>query len=288
MELGEYWRVFRRRAWIPMVLTVLAAAGASALTFLSEPQYIATATVLAKTPNGGSPITFTDVATSNDLGQAVQKQLNLQESVDQIVIRIRVSPSGNDLFKLSVTDTNAQRAADIANTAAAEAVVLYQDKAPSSGISITALDRHRAEFRDRYKAAAQALITYQGSHKDAPSGDPEFLALQLDMQAAADSYVRFEQEIAQVQITTDTDPNTALASVVDGAVPVPDTSARLLRIVYASGLAILLGIGLVLLVEYFDRSVRSPEQAEQLVGIPVLGVIPRTKLRPLHQRRSAG
>jgi capsular polysaccharide biosynthesis protein len=112
------------------------------------------------------------------------------------------------------------------------------------------------------------------------------MALQLDVQAAGDSYVRFEQEIAQLQIAAATDPNTSLASVIDEAAPMPDTTARLLRIVYAAGLAMLLGIGLILGLEYLDDSVRSPEEAEQLVGAPVLGVIPRARLRSLRQARS--
>jgi capsular polysaccharide biosynthesis protein len=287
MEMREYWHVLRRRAWIPIALTVLAASGASALTFLSRPEYTATATVIAKTPSTGKTITFAEVAASNSLALRVQKKLNLQESVDQIISQIRVSPSGNDMFKLSVTDTDSQRAADLANTAAAEAVALYQDRVAPAQTSIASLDRPRAAFRDRYLAAAQAMITYQRAHPDTPSGNAQLMALQLDERAAGDSYVRFEQEITQLQITEFTDPSTNLASVVDEAVPMPDTTARLLRIGYAAGLAVLLGIGIILALEYFDHSVRSPEEAEQLVGASVLGVIPRAKLRPLRQARSA-
>ena len=48
MELREYWRVFKRRAWIPIVLLVVTVVTAAALTFLSKPQYVASATVQAK------------------------------------------------------------------------------------------------------------------------------------------------------------------------------------------------------------------------------------------------
>lgn len=286
MELREYWRVLRRRAWIPIALTVLAAAGASALTYLSNPEYTATATVVAKTPSGGTTITFAEIATSNSLALRVQHKLNLQESVDQIISQIRVSPSNNNRFKLSVSDTNAQRAADIANAAASAAVALYQDKVAPTQTSIAALEGPLAEFRNRYRVAAQALTDYQRAHPEPLGGDAQVMVLQLDVRAADDAYLRLEQEIAQLQIKAVTDPNTILASVADEAVPMPDTTARLLRIVYAAGLAVVLGIGLILALEYFDQSVRSPEEAEQLVGAPVLGVIPRAKLRPLRQARS--
>jgi len=242
---------------------------------------------LAKAPGGGSPITFAQIATSNSLALRVQKQLNLGESVDQIVSQIRVSPVGNDLYKISVSDTNSGRAADIANAVAVNAAALYQDKVAPTQTSIAALEPARAEFRNRYLAAAQAMIEYQRSHPDTPSGNAQAMALQLDVQAAADSYVRFEQEIAQLQITAATNPNSILASVVDEAAPMPDTTERLLRIVYAAGLAVVLGIGIILTLEYFDQSVRNAEEVEQLVGAPVLGVIPHAKLRLKHQARSA-
>jgi capsular polysaccharide biosynthesis protein len=286
MELAEYWRVLRRRAWIPIALTVLAAVGASVLTFLSKPEYTATATVVAKAPSSGTTITFTDIATSNSLALRVQRKLNLQEGVDQIIGQIRVSPSGNNIFKVSVSDTDAKRAANMANAAATEAVALYQDKVAPTQTSIAALDRPRAEFRSRYLAAAQALIEYRLAHPNTPSANAQLMALQLDVQAAGDSYVRFEQEIAQLQIAAATDPSTSLASVMDEAAPMPDTTVKLLRVVYAAGLAMVLGIGLILGLEYLDHSVRSPEEAEQLVGAPVLGVIPRARLRSLRQARS--
>jgi capsular polysaccharide biosynthesis protein len=287
MELAEYWRVLRRRAWIPIALTVLAAVGASVLTFLSKPEYTATATVLAKAPSGGTTITFTEIATSNSLALRIQKKLNLQEGVDQILSQIRVSPSSSaDTFKVSVSDIDAKRAANIANAAATEAVALYQDKVAPTRTSIAALDGPRTEFRNLYLAAVQALIEYRRAHPNTSSADAQLMLLQLDVQAAGDSYIRLEQAIAQLQITAATDPSTSLASVLDEAAPMPDTTARLLRIVYAAGLAVVLGIGLILGLEYFDHSVRSPEEAEQLVGAPVLGVIPRARLRSLRQARS--
>ena len=287
MELRDYWRVLRRRAWIPIALTVLAAASASALTFLSEPEYTATATVVAKAPPGGSPITFAQIATSNSVALSVQRQLNLEESVDQLISQIRVNPAGNDIYKISVSDTNSKRAADVANAVAVNAAALYQDKVAPTKTSIDALEPVRVEFRNRYLAAAQAMIEYRRTHPDTASGNAEAMALQLDLQAAGDSYIRFEQEIAQLQTTAATNPNNILANVVDEAAPMPDTTARLLRIVYAAGLAVVLGIGIILTLEYFDNSVRSAEEVEQLLGAPVLGVIPHAKLRRMRQARSA-
>ncbi|MBC7253836.1 MAG: hypothetical protein H5T72_07700 [Actinobacteria bacterium] len=40
---------------------------------------------------------------------------------------------------------------------------------------------------------------------------------------------------------------------------------------------LLLGIGLAVIIEFFDPHFRSPREAEELLGLPVLGIIPRAK-----------
>src|SRR5438132_4063707 len=68
VEIREYWRVLRRRAWIPLVLMVAMVVATGVLTFLSRPEYTATATVLAKTQSSATPnLNFQDIATSNTL-----------------------------------------------------------------------------------------------------------------------------------------------------------------------------------------------------------------------------
>ncbi|MGQ9474997.1 MAG: Wzz/FepE/Etk N-terminal domain-containing protein [Actinomycetota bacterium] len=42
-------------------------------------------------------------------------------------------------------------------------------------------------------------------------------------------------------------------------------------------MGLLLGIGLAVIIEFFDPHFRSPTEAEQLLGLPVLGIIPRQK-----------
>jgi succinoglycan biosynthesis transport protein ExoP len=39
-------------------------------------------------------------------------------------------------------------------------------------------------------------------------------------------------------------------------------------------LGLMLGVGLAFLLEYLDDSLRSPEEAEQITGVPTFGIIP--------------
>ena len=58
---------------------------------------------------------------------------------------------------------------------------------------------------------------------------------------------------------------------------IPGTPVKprpVMNIAIAGVLGIMLGIGLVFLVEYLDNTIKTPEDIERYVGLPVLGIIP--------------
>src|SRR4029077_3260400 len=103
MELREYWRVLKRRAWIPIVLLVVTVLTAGALAFLSKPEYVATATVQAKATgaSGNSAtqtLSYQEVVASDTLALSVIKQLDLNLTASELTKRIRVTPGHSSLF----------------------------------------------------------------------------------------------------------------------------------------------------------------------------------------------
>ena len=52
-------------------------------------------------------------------------------------------------------------------------------------------------------------------------------------------------------------------------------------------LGILIGIGIVFLIEYLDTTVKSIEDVEQLTGFTLLGIIPDFEKTVVHERRHA-
>ncbi len=292
MELREYWRLLRRRVWIPALLMAVTGLTAGILTFVAKPEYTATATVMARgQQSGAKTVSFPEAATSNSLALRVSRQAGLHESADRLTSRIKVSSGRSNLYKLSVSDRDPQVATSLANTVAKEAAALYQELAAGTKASVVRdLEKDGAGFRDQYVAATRALLEFNSQHPDVVGAETrsrdvnvgtQALELQLDQRAASDAYLHFQQEVTRARVDELSNARNFSASVVDEAAAKPDTRGRLLKIIYAAALALVLGGGIVIALEYLDNAVREPEEAEQLVGAPVVGIIPRTSARTL-------
>src|SRR5437588_12352709 len=104
MELREYWRALRRRAWIPVVLVVVAVVTTTAVGLISKPEYTATATVIARGTNPA--LTFPEVATANTVAITVITQLGLNQSVEQVTSRIHTTGGHGNVYRISINDSD--------------------------------------------------------------------------------------------------------------------------------------------------------------------------------------
>jgi capsular polysaccharide biosynthesis protein len=288
MELRDYLRALRRRAWIPLVLTLAAVLGTGALVFASKPQYTATATVIT---HGSNPaMSLTEVATSNSVVSAVIKRLSLDETVEHLKARITVALSHGEVYRISVGDPNPNRASAVANAVAEEAASAYPRLAGSPMTAAAERLQKDHSFLDSYVTAATALLAFNREHPEAAASAAhpkdlnlaaQALALQLQQHAAEDAYLRFEAALTESHVNGLANAQDLGADVVDQAAAVPDTGPRIFRLLYAAALALVIGLGLIFTLEYMDNSVREPEQVEELLGAPVVGIIPKASSRTL-------
>jgi len=261
MDVRDYWRIFRRRAWIPVLLVVVTVVTAGGIAILSPPTYVASATVQAKTTgsSGTTPaqtLSFQEVVASDTLALAVVKQLSLNETPAELTKRINVTAGHSDLYTVTITDPSADRATTIANAVAQQAAQIYQEKnaTASSSLFVANVETERASLLKRFTDAERALLTFQAQHpKILQSTDVDLVLLyhhlQLDQQAASAAYQTFEQQTTTETVRALSQANNFPASVLDPAVAKLDTTSRYLTVAYATGLALLLGLGLIYLLE---------------------------------------
>jgi len=297
MELREYWRVFKRRAWIPIVLLVVTVLTAGALAFLSKPEYVATAKVQAKATGAGGTqptqtLSYQATVGLDALAIDVVKQLSLSDTPAQLAKRIKVASAGSDVYTVSITDPSPDAAVAMANTVATVSARLYQEKNSIVDTSVfdTNVQAQRQNFLKAFQDADTALITFERSNPRADQSSDVTLAVKhhalvLEQEAAAASLQGFEQTTTTSVAAAVANANQFSASVLDPAIAKPDTSSRYLKVGYAAALALLLGIGLIYLLEYMDNSVREPEGVEEMLGAPVVGIIPKANAQTLRPAR---
>src|SRR3979411_3011891 len=105
MEIREYWRVFKRRAWIPIILLIVTVLTAGALAILSKPEYVATAKVQAKATGAGGAtptqtLSFPATVGLDALAIDVVKQLSLNETPAQLSKRIKDASPGSGVDRV--------------------------------------------------------------------------------------------------------------------------------------------------------------------------------------------
>ena len=83
----------------------------------------------------------------------------------------------------------------------------------------------------------------------------------------------FSEEISHIMKVDST-------SILDEAVlpTTPLAQNKVTKIAIAGILGMMVSVGLVFLFEYLDRSIKTADETEALLGVPVLGVIPKSKV----------
>lgn len=302
MRFREYGRVLRRRAWIPALLVGAAVVTAGGLALLTGQTYTATASVFAAVPAGNTrTVNYSQTSTSVTLASGIIQSLSLNESPEELAQQIHVHPVGSDLYRVSVTRSNRDAALAIADEVASQSVALYKQYASQLAIAPgdPSLAKLSQRLHDAYAAALTARLKFQQAHPGAASAantqtkdvaaTAQLLQLQLEEDVAGQAYRNVLAEANKQQLDQFSQASDFNAFVLDRAVAKPDAGAPVQNVLIAAALALVLGLGLVFLLDHLDsRSVQNPESAEEIIGAPVIGIIPRTTPRGLRSVKGSG
>jgi len=104
----------------------------------------------------------------------------------------------------------------------------------------------------------------------------EFQQLKKSYENASERINLLKSDIADLQLALSGSEKEKNIQIVDRSkVPVkPVRPKKSISIVLASAFGLLLGVGLCFFVEYLDTTVKTKEDVEQLLGMPVLGYVP--------------
>ena len=280
MDALRYLKLLQRRWWV-----VVAVLGASLLAgFVTLPQeddpaaaassYTATHTLL-QAPETETAVNLPLIglfATTGEVPRAAARNLGLSEAEGPLLAsEVETTVDGEvGALRLTVIGSDAERTAAVAN-AFGEAVKEFLR---------TSADTDRATEATAVQQqldSLQARIVTLGSQLQAGGLDAPVIQAQ---QAALTT--RYQASFERLQALQEQGPATSSLATLEGAVAIPNIAtgspvptSRTGRLGLAALVGLLLGAGLVLIVDRLDTRVRTREDVEAVTGIAVITEVPR-------------
>jgi len=260
-DLTEFLRIIRRRGWIAVLAAVLIPAGAVYYSLKQPKLYQADATVLLSRQNLAATIsgipdysfydpsvaqTQAELAKVPEVAQRTIRAAGIRDlTAPQLLGETQVTPqTGTDLLTFNVNDGSASRAMRLA-TEYARQYTLYRRDIDTASI----------------KGALQDLRGRLG----------QLVAQGKSGSAAYKDLVQRQQQLQTLEALQTS--NASLVREATGAVQVQPRPFR--NGVVGLALGLIVGIGLALLWEALDTRVRSAEDIEQRLGLPLLARLSR-------------
>lgn len=302
MQFYRYLRLFRRQWWIFVLLEIVAIASVYYYT-TNLPSVYTTSTTLFLNPNVPSNlIPYLDSSYTANLAEdynillksdtfltLVQKQLlpkyNVSTAELQSSFTSELESANADVYRITVSSNDPNKAQAIANNIA---TVFIQN-----GLKQTNSDTSSADqtLNDQVKVQQQELnevkndITDTRNQINALSAQPSSLEIQTQITNLKSNLISDYQTQSQL-IGTISDLTSKLsvssgspAQLLDAApLPAEPKSNGLERnIIFAFVVALLLGGGLVILLDYLDYTIKTVDDLSQLTGLVTLGAVPIIK-----------
>jgi succinoglycan biosynthesis transport protein ExoP len=275
LAFRDYGHVLWRRRWV-IVLTIIVAVGVSVgYDVHTKRVYQATAQLQLTPQISGALQASGSVASTSSVDVPTDVQILESSTVANAVKKtipnapaVSVAQVGTtNVVNVSVRSTSAKLAAAAANAYAAGYINVQQQQ------SVAALKSAEHVVQTNIANLQNQINAVQNQINTAPAGQQASLLTQLS--SLQTQLVPLQNQVSQYQFLATL--NNGGAQVVGAATvpskpadPKPITNGA---IAFAVGLVI--GLGIALMLEYYDESIRTKEDLERVTkGLPTLGLIP--------------
>ncbi|MEN6371664.1 MAG: polysaccharide biosynthesis tyrosine autokinase [Armatimonadota bacterium] len=136
----------------------------------------------------------------------------------------------------------------------------------------------------RRGALATALQEEKAKLNVLPEQEMRMAQLDMDVTAAEDTYKLLQSKLEEARIKASETSKSSTIQVITPAYVYPVDPKTSIKLALAFFLSPLLGIGVAFLLNYMDNSVKTPAEAEELLGLPISSVIPLRRSHALARR----
>jgi succinoglycan biosynthesis transport protein ExoP len=132
--------------------------------------------------------------------------------------------------------------------------------------------------RDFLKAQEDSFLTLQeAKHKEALKlgrKELEYLALEREVTTNREIYSTLLAKVGELSLAGEADLNN-IRIVEPAELPLFPVGNRMLTLILGGVLSLFLSVGFAFFLTYLENTVRIPDDVEQYLGLPVLGIVPK-------------
>ncbi|HTP10126.1 MAG TPA: polysaccharide biosynthesis tyrosine autokinase [Anaerolineae bacterium] len=286
-ELKKYGTILWHWAWLIVLGTLLGAGIAYASSSLTTPVYAASTTVLVnEAPSSGNTTDYASILTSERLAQTYSAMMTKQPVVKAALEDLHLDLAPEDvspgisvnlvrdtqLMVLQVENKDKQLAMNLANAIpvafSRQNDAVQAERYADSKTNLTReIDALKAQISDR-QTEINAIGTPTG-----PSKESELARLQTELAQLRQSLAYLLQSYENIRLA-EAQSTSNIVVVEPATLPTSPVRPRTFQNTLLGALVgLMLSVGLVFLIEYLDDRIRSPEQIDKVLRLPVVGLI---------------
>jgi succinoglycan biosynthesis transport protein ExoP len=286
MELKQYAALLWRWAWLILLAIVLAAGAAYISSRMQTPVYQATTTILIDQAPDGRTTDYTSIYTSERLAITYADLIIKRPVLEEVVARLDLGIEA-DALKGAIAVSHDQESPVL------DVKVQYTDPAIAATIANTLVEvfsEQNAELQaSRYAASKESLNTQLQNLEDqiqekqmaiTDVGSPQNEADQTKLEKLQNELSQLEMGYTTLLQTYEGLRVTEARSVsnvvqVEPAIPPrgPFKPNTMMNTLLGGVVGAMLAMGGIFLIEYLDDTVKSTDEAVEILGIPILGFV---------------
>ena len=296
LDVHQLLRVARRWWWLLLIAPLISGTVAYAVGDRQQPLYSATV-VLKVNPPVGARADFDALRLTQDLTETYRRTIVMSPVLDQVINQLRLpygsddlerassasAVSGTQLIQLSVSDTDPDQAALIANTIAQTFITVLNSETMTQFAAIQSDLQEQTDTVQTDLNTIDAEIVRLETTQNADTA-----ALQEQLESLQIQRGQLQQQLTDLRlqsrsIGTDLVTSQTQVTISEPAFPprVPYAPRVLFNTVLAAIVGFLFGAGAVALLQFLDNTVQGTTDIRALAGGSLLATIATfPKLKP--------
>lgn len=136
-------------------------------------------------------------------------------------------------------------------------------------------------LRARVTEMGKILAEEESRTEDLPRQQSAYADLALDTISANEEYLLLRSKLVEAKLKEQQTDAQSSIEIVEDAKVVDGPRLAATRLILAFVLGLLLACGIAFLLHYMDNTVRTPDQAEELLELPIFAVVPSERFHSL-------